>query len=60
MRIVKRKYKFLDKKVTPDSLCGYKFYKNEMTVSKYLSAMQILNNLRRLVANKKKLGAESK
>ena len=41
MKILKRKYKGLGKNVTPDSLCGNKFYKNEMTVSKYLSALKI-------------------
>ena len=48
MKILKMKYKGLGKHVTPDSLCGYKFYKNEMTVSKYLCAMQIVNNWKKL------------
>jgi hypothetical protein len=48
MKIVKRKYKGLGRNVTPDSLCGNKFYKNEMTVSKYLCAMQIVSNWRKL------------
>ena len=47
MKIVKRKYKGLGKNVTPDSLCGNKFYKNEMTVSKYLCARQIVKNWRK-------------
>jgi hypothetical protein len=46
MRIVKRKYKKLGKNVTPDSLCGNKFYKKEMTVSKYMCAKRILKNWR--------------
>jgi len=48
MKQVKRKYKGLGKHVTPDSLCGNKFYKNEMTVSKYLCAMQIVKNWKNL------------
>mmetsp|Transcript_48140 Transcript_48140/g.35330 ORF Transcript_48140/g.35330 Transcript_48140/m.35330 type:complete len:216 (+) Transcript_48140:245-892(+) len=48
MKQVKRKYKGLGKHVTPDSLCGNKFYKNEMTVSKYLCALQIVKNWRKL------------
>ena len=47
MKIVKRKYKGLGKNVTPDSLCGTNFYKNEMTVSKYLCARQIVKNWRK-------------
>jgi hypothetical protein len=53
MKIVKTKYKGLGKNVTPDSLCGNKFYKNEMTVSKYLCAMQIVNSWRKLKERKK-------
>ncbi len=53
MKIVKRKYKGLGKYVTPDSLCGNKFYKNEMTVSKYLCAMQIANTWRKLKERKR-------
>ena len=48
MKILKRKYKGLDKNVTPDSLCGYKFYRTEMTVSKYLCAIRIAENWRKL------------
>ena len=60
MKIVKRKYKDLGKNATPDSLCGNKFYKNEITVSKYLCAMQIVNNWRRFKENKIKLREEEK
>jgi hypothetical protein len=41
MKILKYKYKGLGKHVTPDSLCGNKFYKDELTVSKFLSASKI-------------------
>jgi len=46
MRQLKRKYKHLDKNVTPDSLCGNKFYKKEITVSKYMSAMKIYQRMK--------------
>jgi len=39
MKELRRKYKGLSKNITPDSLCGNKYYKNEMTVSKYLIAL---------------------
>jgi hypothetical protein len=42
MKLLKRKYPGLGKNVTPDSLCGNKFYKNEITVSKYLCAVYII------------------
>jgi hypothetical protein len=54
MKLLKRKYKGLGKNVTPDILCGNKFYKNEMTVSKYLCALQIVNNWRKFKEQKKK------
>jgi predicted ATPase len=41
MRELKRKYRGLGKRITPDRLCGNVYYKNEMTVSKYLAAAQI-------------------
>ena len=44
MSILKRKYKGLGKNVTPDSLCGNRYYRTEMSVSKYLCAMQIYKN----------------
>ena len=36
------KYKALGRKVNLDSLCGNKYYRNEMTAIKYLQAMKIL------------------
>jgi hypothetical protein len=54
MKSLKRKYNGIGKRVSPDGLCGNKFYKNEMTVSKYLGAMQIVNNWRRFKETKKK------
>jgi len=54
MKILKRKYKFLGNNVTPDSLCGNKFYKkNTLTVSKYLSAMKIISRMRNFLKLKK-------
>jgi hypothetical protein len=44
---VKRKYKTgLGKKVNLDSLCGNKYYRNELTAIKYIQAMKILNKWR--------------
>ena len=42
LKIVKRKYKGLGKKVNLDSLCGNKYYRNELTAIKYIQAMKIL------------------
>lgn len=54
MKILKRKYKFLGNNVTPDSLCGNKFYKKDiLTVSKYLSAMKIISRMRNFIKLKK-------
>lgn len=39
MKELRKKYKGLGKGITPDMLCGNKYYKNEMTVSKYLVAL---------------------
>lgn len=36
LKMVKRKYKYLGKKVTLDSLCGNKYYRNDLTAIKYL------------------------
>lgn len=36
LKIVKRKYKGLGKKVNLDSLCGNKYYRNELTAIKYI------------------------
>ena len=43
---LKLKYKGLGRNVTPDRLCGVRYYKKELTVSKYLCAMQIYKNWR--------------
>jgi len=43
LKIVKKKYKKgLGKKVTLDSLCGNKYYRNELTAIKYIQAKKIL------------------
>ena len=39
MKQLKYKYKGLGKHVTPDSLCGNKYYRTDMTVSKYFCAL---------------------
>jgi hypothetical protein len=53
LRRVKNKYKALGRNTSLDSLCGNKFYKNEITVTKYLSGILIMNNMRQLVEKKK-------
>lgn len=49
MRRVKNKYPGLGRNTSLDMLCGNKFYRNEMTVTKYLCGKVILNNMRTLV-----------
>ena len=46
IKIVKRKYKGLGKMVNLDSLCGNKYYRNELTAIKYIQAMKILTRWR--------------
>jgi len=46
LKIVKRKYKGLGKKVNLDSLCGNKYFRNELTAIKYIQAMKILTKWR--------------
>jgi len=46
LKIVKRKYKVLGKKVNLDSLCGNKYFRNELTAIKYIQAMKILTKWR--------------
>ena len=53
MRKVKNKYSGLGRNTSLDMLCGNKFYRNEMTITKYLCGKVILNNLR--VLQKRKL-----
>ncbi len=54
MRELRNKYKGLGKTLSVDRLCGNKYYKNEMTVSKYLVALQIYRSYRQFQANKEK------
>lgn len=54
MRELRNKYKGLGKTLSVDRLCGNKYYKNEMTVSKYLVALQIYRSWRQFQANKEK------
>lgn len=53
MNKIKHKYKALDKDVTLNSLCGNKYWHNEITVTKYLCGKTILNNMRTLLERKK-------
>lgn len=54
MKELRKKYKGLGKSITPDRLCGNKYYKNEMTVSKYLVALQIYRSWKNFQAIKKR------
>ena len=56
MRKVKNKYSGLGRNTSLDMLCGNKFYRNEMTITKYLCGKVILNNLR--ILQKRKLERE--
>ena len=70
MRKVKDKYSGLSRNTTLDQLCGNKFYRNEMTVTKYLCGKIILENLKvlhkrslerkRLAEGKSGLGSTTK
>ena len=42
--------------MTMDDLCGNSFYRNQMTVTKYIAGRMILTKLRKLVAQKKEKG----
>ena len=42
LKMVKNKYKGLGKKINLDTLCGNKYYRNELTAIKYIQAMKIL------------------
>ena len=53
MKELRRKYKGLGKSLTPDILCGNKYYKNEMTVTKYLVALQIYRGWKKFQVVKK-------
>ena len=53
MRRVKNKYPGLSRNTSLDMLCGNKFYRNEMTVTKYLCGQVILRQMRALVAKRK-------
>ena len=51
---LKKKYKGLDKTLSPDRLCGNKYYRSEMTVTKYLVALQIYRSWRSFQGMKKR------
>jgi hypothetical protein len=53
MRKVKDKYPGLSRNTSLDLLCGNKFYRNEMTVTKYLCGKIIVDNLRNRLKKKK-------
>ena len=57
MRKVKNKYSGLSRNTSLDQLCGNKFYRNEMTVTKYLCGRVILDNLR--ILNKRRLDKQA-
>ena len=46
LKIVRQKYKDLGKSVTLDSLCGNKYYRNDLTAIKFIQAMKILSKWR--------------
>lgn len=46
LKKAKNKYKVLERNISLDSLCGNRFWKNEITVNKYLAGMVILANMR--------------
>lgn len=46
LKIVRQKYKDLGKSVSLDSLCGNKYYRNDLTAIKYIQAMKILTKWR--------------
>ena len=48
LRKAKNKYKCLDRGISLDSLCGNRFWKNEITVTKYLCGMTILQSIKKL------------
>ena len=48
LRKAKNKYKGLERGISLDNLCGNKFWKNEMTVTKFLCGMTILHNFNKL------------
>jgi hypothetical protein len=52
MRELRKKYKGLGKTLSVDRLCGNKYYKNEMTVSKYLVALQIYRSWKNFESRK--------
>ena len=58
MRKVKNNYSGLGRNTSLDMLCGNKFYRTEMTITKYLCGKVILNNLR--ILQKRKLEREGK
>lgn len=55
LKIVKRKYKDLGKRVNLDSLCGNKYYRKELTAIKYIQAIKILTKWRAFKNNKQRM-----
>jgi hypothetical protein len=58
MQRLKNKYKALGRNTTLEQLCGNRFYRNEMTVTKYLAGILIKNQLELLI--KKKVQSDEK
>ena len=55
MAKLKNKYKALGRNTSLEALCGNRFYKNEMTVTKYLSGMLIKKQIELLRQKRKAL-----
>jgi len=60
MRKVKNKYSGLGRNTSLDMLCGNKFYRNDMTITKYLCGKVILKNLRTLLKRKEEREARER
>ena len=58
MRKVKNTYSGLSRKTSLDMLCGNTFYRNEMTITKYMCGCVILEHLR--ILQKRKLDRETR
>lgn len=58
MTRLKNKFKGLGRNTTLEALCGNRFYRNEMTVTKYLAGMLIKSKLELLIKRKKEKQSE--
>jgi len=53
IKVMKIKWKALGRETTIDSLCGTRFYKTDMTMTKYMNGIKIMKMLRAKVEKKK-------